>query len=178
MRTETYTKNIYTLNEVKEEAIQANWDINVDYDWWEFVYADAEEIGLKITEFDLDRNNYCKGDIPSPITTAKSIIKNHGKECDTYKLAKSFLAEVEPLIAWVDKVDDSRFDLYNRGGVSSTYHDKQDQIEDLELEFKRDLLNEYASILQKEYDYLTSKEAIEETLRCNGYEFNEDGTIN
>lgn len=32
-------------------------------------------------------------------------------------------------------------------------------------------------ILQKEYDYLTSREAIVETIQANEYEFNEHGSF-
>ena len=55
---------VYEFNELseeaKEKAIEKLWNINVDYEWWDCVYDDAENIGLKIKEFDLDRGSYVK----------------------------------------------------------------------------------------------------------------------
>ena len=178
MRTETYTRNIYTLDEVKDKAIEVNWNINVEHDWFKWVCEDAVEIGLDINEFDIDRNNHCTGELlASCREVADRIMIHHGETCDTYKLAKEFLAEAEPLINWLQKVEASRFDIYHRGGVADTYSEKEYKLAKLEREFKRDLLMEYAVILKKDYEYLTSSEAIEATLRANEYEFNEDGTI-
>lgn len=180
MRTETYTytKNIYTLDEVKEKAIDANWDINVDYEWWQCVYEDAADIGLYLNGFDVGRNRHCTGELlASGKETADRIIANHGETCDTYKLAKDFLAEAEPLIIWLQRVDESQYDLFSKRCVANTYHEKENNLEELEYEFKRDLLTEYAAILQEDYYYRISTKAIEETLRANGYEFNENGTI-
>ena len=56
---ETRTCNVYTFEELSPEgqrkAIERYYDINVDHEWWRYTYDDAEDIGLKITEFDLDR---------------------------------------------------------------------------------------------------------------------------
>ncbi len=53
------TIKLYEFDELseraQEEAIEKLSDINVDYDWWKYVYEDAERIGLKINEFDLER---------------------------------------------------------------------------------------------------------------------------
>jgi len=178
MRTETYTRNIYTLDEVKDKAIEVNWDINVNFEWWDGVYFDAAGIGLYLNEFDVDRDNHCTGELlASCQEVADRIMIHHGETCDTYKLAKEFLAEAEPLINWSQKVEASRFDLCRREGVAATYHKKETALAELERKFKRDLLMEYAVILKKDYEYLTSPEAIEATLRTNAYAFNEDGTL-
>ena len=36
-------------DKAKQKAIEKFYDINVDYDWWDSVYEDAKNIGLKIT---------------------------------------------------------------------------------------------------------------------------------
>jgi len=41
--------------EAKQKAIEGLSDINTDYEWWESTYEDAENIGLKLTSFGLDR---------------------------------------------------------------------------------------------------------------------------
>ena len=49
--------------------------------------------------------------------------------------------------------------------------------EDNEKEFKRAILEEYLAILRHEYEYLTSEDAIRDTLIANAYEFTIDGKI-
>lgn len=49
--------------------------------------------------------------------------------------------------------------------------------EDNEEQFKKALLEEYLSILEKEFEYLTSEESIIETIEDNEYEFYEDGRL-
>jgi len=44
-------------------------------------------------------------------------------------------------------------------------------------DFKYGLLQEYLSMLQKESDYQTSKEAIIKSIECNEYEFDENGNL-
>jgi len=46
-----------------------------------------------------------------------------------------------------------------------------------EDDFKHGLLEEYLSILQKEYDYLTSEESIIESIQCNEYDFDINGNL-
>ena len=65
MRTYTTEHTVYTFNklsgEAKQHALEQLWDLNVYYDWWGYMYEDAENIGLKITGFDLDRGAYVCG---------------------------------------------------------------------------------------------------------------------
>lgn len=49
--------------------------------------------------------------------------------------------------------------------------------EDNEELFLKELLNEYLSILNNEYEYLTSEESIVETIESNEYEFSIDGRM-
>ena len=87
------TTTLYSYDELsedaKDKAIEEMYDINVNHDWWEFTYDDAETIGLKITGFDIDRGSYCSGDfINSAYSVAKSIIKNtvkHAKHTRQHK---------------------------------------------------------------------------------------------
>ena len=47
----------------------------------------------------------------------------------------------------------------------------------LEAEFLKSILEDYSIILQKEYEYLTSREAVEETIEANDYHFTENGNL-
>jgi len=176
MRTETTTRTLYTFDELSEvaqqRAVEKLSDINVEYDWWDGIYSDAKNIGLEITSFDLDRNKYAKGEILSSHTeTANLIITDHGEMCETYKLAHAFLSERNALVVkYSDGID-----------LERVTEDKEqafdDECNDLENEFKNNLLEEYASILQRECDYLQSREAIVETIEANEYEFDENGNL-
>lgn len=96
MYTRTIEQTVYTyqdllLNEdLKRKVLQKLWDINVDYEWWEFIFDDASNIGIKILEFDLD-HHYIKALAPEHTATIKqNVIKNHGKNTDTYKTVMKY----------------------------------------------------------------------------------------
>ena len=153
------TINVYLFDELsddaKQKAIADNYGINVYYAWWHSIYDDAETIGLKITEFDLDRNRYCKGKaIDDTLTIAQKIKINHGFDTPTYKLAEQYIKDYAALD---DDIDDEVFS-------------------DFEKEFIKDLCEEYSIFLQKECEWLMSEEAIADSLRANEYEFFEDGS--
>lgn len=164
MRTETIIKTWYKFDELpketQEKAIENLWDLNVAHRWWDFIHEDAENIGLKIIEFDLNRGGYCKGKLLySAKTVAKKILKDHGDTCDTYQLAVVFLASRSSNVNDDDEVID------------------EEKAEELEVEFERALCKEYLYILRKEYEYLTSREAIIESIYANEYEFDEKGNL-
>lgn len=53
-----HTITTYSFNELSQEAQEtAKFEnlrnLNVDYEWYGFIYDDAEQIGLRITAFDL-----------------------------------------------------------------------------------------------------------------------------
>jgi len=162
----TIQVNLYQFSELsedaKEKAISKLYDINVDFDWWSYLYEDAKQIGLKIKEFDLDRNRYCKGEfINFPTETAEKILLEHGKDCETYKTAKEFLNDLNELTSKFENIEDC----------------PEDDIEDLENEFLYSLCEDYSILLQKECEYLQSSEAIIETIEANEYYFDENGNL-
>jgi len=150
----TILTTVYKFDELteagKRKALENLYDINVDFDWWENTYTDAETIGCKITEFDLDRGSYCRLTCPDAHETARLIVENHGETCETYKLAKEYLKD------------------YNEDGEYQGEHDAA---------FERALGEEYLSILRQEYEYQTSEEAIKETIEANDYDFTNEGRI-
>jgi hypothetical protein len=165
---------VYQFSELsedaKQKAIENLSDINVDPDWWDCTYEDAETIGLEITEFDLGRNRHCKGEfINDSEDVAKKIIAKHGESCETYKMATKFLAKILRIKKRKnDWPEDQRDDF-----VDSC--DYVDQMEDANAEFLQSILEDYSIMLQKEYEYLTSEEAIIETIEANEYDFIENG---
>ena len=160
----TIKKTVYKFDELSEDAqkqaIQNLWDINVTHEWWDFTYADAEEIGLKINGFDIGRASYVDAEfLWFADDVAKTIIENHGEQCETYKDAQCFLDEYKTLKEQF-KDDEWMFDQ---------------EVEELSDLFLKQLQEDYRIMLRNEYEYLTSKEAIVETIEANEYEFYENG---
>lgn len=142
-------------DEQKDNAIEKLWDINVNFDWWQFTYEDAANIGLQITGFDIYRGSYCTVELIDDLhTVILSIIREHGENCETYKTAKEFEARL----------------IFNEDN-------EIENLDELEDEFLHSIGEDYRIILQHEYEYQTSKEAIIETIEANEYEFDEDGNI-
>ena len=164
MRTVTKHTDVYKFEELsdaaKQKAIGHLYDINVDFEWWEWTYEDAKTIGCEIHEFDTDRGNYCKLTCHDAHETATLILENHGETCDTHKLAKEYLKD---------------FDALERDEDGEILNGRE--LEDLDEEFERALGEEYLSMLRREYEYQTSEEAIIETINANEYEFTEDGKL-
>jgi len=172
MKTITKTYNVYSFDELtekaKEKAIQNLIDINLYYGWWECIYEEAKMIGLEITEFDLDRRRNAKGQfILSACEVAQNILNQHGENCETYKIASSFLDEFNPIFSDYMNEDSERYESY----------EAEEELQQLEDEFLSELVDEYSCILQREYEYLYSDEAIIDTIEANDYEFTEDGKL-
>lgn len=153
--------NLYKYEELtekaKQKAIDKNYDINVDYEWWDTVYEDAAMIGLKITGFDIDRGNSITGEFEeSPGFVVAKIMEEHGVESKTYTTAMRY--------------KDIEWNIENEYGEIV-------ENEDVISEFLHAILEDYLVTLRNWYGYLTSKEAIEETLISNEYEFDANGKL-
>jgi hypothetical protein len=163
---------VYTCSELsetaQERAISKLSHINVDFEWWKSVYEDAKNVGLKLTSFDLDRNRHAEGSfLFAANEVAQNIFNNHGKDCESYKTATEFMKDWQPVFN--NYMDESHKDYESR--------ECEEKLQNIEDEFLKSLLEDYSIILQHEYEYLTSSEAIKEAIECNGYEFTEDGKL-
>lgn len=168
----TIETNVYSFSELSEEskqkAIERLYDINVDCEWWSFIYDDANNIGLRITGFDIDRASYCKGVfLLSSCEVAANILKEHGENCETYKTAQKFLELHNPIFA---NYMDENHESYESA-------ESENLMIEMENDFLNDLLEDYRILLSHEYDYLTSKESIIKTIEANEYEFTIDGKL-
>lgn len=166
----TIRTKVYKFSELSKSAqqtvIERLCDINVMDEWWEGVYEDAANIGLKITGFDIDRGSYCEGDFTLAANeVAQNILNDHGDQCETYKTAKSFMDEWQPVFN--NYMDESHADYESA--------ESEDKLLEMEDEFKKSICEDYRIMLQKEYEYLTSEAAIKETIEANEYEFTKDG---
>lgn len=167
---------VYKFSELSEEAKQKAIEnlstINVDHEWYDSTYEDAENIGIKIDSFDIDRGSYCNGKfIEDSNHCANAIIKNHVESCDTFKDAKNFLDEWGKLVT-----------KYSDGINTDKVHEDKEyefdqEADELESEFLKTILEDYRIILQKDYEYQTSEEAIKESIEANECEFTENGKL-
>lgn len=161
MRTKTTT--VYVFGELsaqaQEVAISRLSDINVKEDWWDTVYEGAETIGLKITSFDLNHGTIKGVFTGTGHDAARQIMEEHGDMCETYRDAKAAL------------------DAYAALPLGEYGEPEEDALESWESEWLNTLLEDYRIILGHEYDYLTSREAIVETIKANDYEFTADGRL-
>lgn len=155
------------LNEdEKVKVIENYYDINVDDSfWYEHIKNEANELGFNITEFDIDRGNYIKTRFhSSEVDVAKAIIANHGKDCETYKTAKLYLDNVNDVYSKYSKV-------FDEDGYCPEY---EGEVQVLDSEFRKDIAQDYLTMLRKEYEYQTSDENIAEILTINEYTFNRE----
>ena len=173
IKTET---KVFSFNELAEDAqdraIEGLYNVNVDFDWWDSVYEDAATIGLIIEEFDIDRGSYCRGKWSEDAEDVANLIcANHGKDCETYKDALQYACDRTAL---VEKYSDGK----HIDRVIEDYEsDFDDECNELDDEFLRTICEDYRIMLQEEYEYLTSRKAIIETIEANSYDFTEDGEL-
>lgn len=141
--------------EAQKKAVERLADINTTFgDWYESVYEDAREAGLRLTGFDLDRYKHATGEfIEDAVTCAENILKNHSEQCETYKTALDFLK------------------------ARNNFTEDQD-LEERDEQFLKSILSDYANMLESEYEYLTGEESIIESIKANEYWFTKEGRLN
>ncbi len=167
MRIAIKETKVFKFNELseegKEKAIGKLYDINIDHEWYDFLYdefkEDLKKIGIECQSFyfDLDRGNYIAMDKPCIIDTLKFL-----KHC------KTDLRTKEGKELYNITIDTN----YYAGGRTSNSIDGE-----ICNDVLQNILNGFLGRLKKEYEYLTSKEAIIETIESNEFEFTDEGNI-
>lgn len=163
----TVTTEVYSFSELsdkaKQKAIAHYHDINVDYDWWDFIYEDASNVYIEITGFDVGRGQDIQLNfLQHAKDIADEIVKQHGEDCETYKTAKKFLQQWQVqavTFALTEPCDD----------------EQEDADEQLTEDFKKDIARCYWKTLSEDYSYRLSDEAVIESIEANDYEFTKDG---
>ena len=98
---------------------------------------------------------------------AQNILNSHGESCETYKTAKAFMEDWQPIFN--DYMD----------AKSEKYESKEaeDELTEMEDSFLNSLLEDYSIMLQREYEHLIEDKAIIETIEANDYHFTEEGKL-
>jgi len=157
-------------DKAKEKALTQYYDWNVNFDWWDSVYYDAKNVGITINGFDIDRGNYCKIEFRYDAEDiCQKIIMEYGENCETHKIATKFLSDYEEL---VKRYSDG---IKTNIVAEDNYEDFDNEDIELHSELHHELSEEYLFILRKEYEYLTSEDAIIESLNANEIEFTING---
>lgn len=196
----TVTQTAYTYDELDDRAKETARDWYrqgaLDYDWWDSVYYDADQIA-KILGIEIDRRGKY-----SPAIYFSGFYSQGDGACfeGSYSYAKGAhkrIREYAPLDDELHRIADRLFDIQRRNffqlsaNVSHSgryYHEfctsihvfhgsdwaDADTAEDL-ADILRDFMRWIYSRLEAEHDFLMSDETVEESIRANEYLFDEDG---
>jgi hypothetical protein len=202
----TIRTKVYKFNELNETAqqtvIENNYDINVDYDWWDYNFMidifKQFDIDAKVTGFDLDRGNYISIDMDLNFYKLFDVVnsKVYEKEFPTigkdYGLMQNFRQIDRRVLKLINdgfitvsidvKPENNRSSFnVNIDFENSNYNDLKNINIQLEIlseditEILTDLNSMSLTMLKNEYEYLTGKDAIIETIVSNDYEFTIEG---
>lgn len=188
----TKTYDVYKYDElpedIKEKVLNDLYDINVDYEWWDydghtgFTAKEIKRYRLDINHctdllnfsemyFDLDRGSYIQ------FVDAEFA---HDETARKFLGIPQRLWEETNFIINDQPYRDTNTRLEYEPGYARNYKDftpKQEEILDRAVERFADKIHAALSDLQKEWEYRTSRKAIEETIRLNDYDFTLDGDI-
>lgn len=170
----TIETKVYSFNELsdtaKENAIRNLSDINISFDWWDYIYDEAKNTGFKINSFS-DRDGCDISLIWDIEDVMRKIMVDHGESCDTWLMAKEYQDDYNNLVAKYSRKD-------NEDIVDEDKIDEFDsELDELNEEFEGRLAIEYMALLSSEYEYQTSDEVVIESILVNDYEFTEDGVL-
>lgn len=154
----TVKVKLFQYSELSEKAKEKarQWYLEADtFDFqWDCHVEDAKNIGLKLTEWDHYRGTI-KGELTLDLTQVlANIVKDHGPECATTITAKEYQAKYSKL---------SEEQIING------------EDEEIREDFLRAILEDYRVMIDKDYEYSQSEEAIAETMEENEYDFTEAG---
>jgi hypothetical protein len=156
---------VYEYHELPTETAKAaarEWlrEAVTDREWWDNPYQDAEDVGLKITDFGLYPKTISAEFITSAPEVAETITGNHGKDCATYKAAHDYLRELDVIGPACDAEDGSE--------ERNTWEAKREEVDN---NFLKALRKAYIDMLESEYEYLCSIEHLAEFAEANSYTF-------
>lgn len=190
----TIETQVYKFDELTEEAqekaIEKLWDINIDYGWDECTLDEFKEALdlIGVYNADISYSGFSSQGDGLSFSGNYKYIKG-GKE----KMKTEFpwiYEKIESDLIALQKLQKKYFYRINGNIVRTShyyYHENTVKfsqgfyfdydIEDELTEIFRSIMQSFYSLLEKNYDYLTSKEAIMETIKVNGYEFTEEGEM-
>jgi len=174
--------------EVQEKVLDKNRCINLDSDWWDFVYDDFKEvckiIGIEVENIYFSgfnsqgdgacfegRYEYAKGSV-------KAIKKYAPKDTELQRIARE-LYEIQRRYFYSVWSTVKHRGHYTNENSTEIFVDNDMYLYDYNrpapddeiTELLRDLMRWLYSRLEAEYEHLTSDETLIKTFEANGYEF-------
>jgi len=201
MRTETI--EIYTFDELSDDAKEKarEWwrSGGLDYDWYAHIFSDFVTI-FEILGFDVIESNihfsgfWSQGDGAS-FTGSYKYNKGSTKKIRDYAPQDNALHEIADTLQalqkrnfyglWgnIERCSTSHYVHENTISCSEAYRDSgnyQDATSDAQdtlTDCARDLCHRLYARLKKEYDWINSNKQVDESIKCNEYEFTVTGEI-
>ena len=181
MRQITQVQTIVKYNELNEDqktkVINNLRDINVDHDWFDFTYEDTKTIleFLGFSDVKIQFSGFSSQGDGASFTGKFKVSDNVNETKDRIKAVKEYTPHIKLFEYGMMRFNNEEWSdetllikrishRYSHSGTISS--DNKDL-----TKFVRDFSNELYKTLEKEYDYLTSRKCIEETIEANEYEF-------
>ncbi|MBT4332700.1 MAG: antitoxin of toxin-antitoxin stability system [Candidatus Cloacimonetes bacterium] len=181
-------------DEAKEKSIESHYDWNVDgYEWHEWSFDDFKEVGkilgieikdIYFSGFSSQGDGACfEGNYSYEKQSLKNIKAYAPLDEDLHNIAKELqkIQRKNFYGLWANVKHSGHYyhemstniqvgsDNESMGGANDEAHEGIQEI-------LRSFMQWMYSRLEKEHDYLTSEEAIKESIIANEVEFNEDGS--
>ena len=193
----TKTIEIYSFDELGETAqakvIDTMRDLNTDYEWYDFIYDDVKEIGSMLG-IEIDNiyfsGFYSQGDGAQFTGSyayskgASKRLRQHAPQDTELHAISDNLQSIQrkhfyALSATVKSTGRYSHEYGTTIAVADdrAYHWNNAEADDSITECLRDFMRWIYSRLESEYEYLTSEEAIRESIQANDYDFYSDGTL-
>lgn len=168
--------------EAQEKVLDKFRDINVNYDFWDYLEedlrAELKAIGVEYNKvyFNFEANKSFNKYIylNNPIITSQALFKNCLYNSDNEKI--------------IEELKEQRQDFYfyiitensNRNGRNSVIIVNDENTEEAEAEAYTEklnsILNKFLKAVDEAYNYGLSDEAVKDTIEANDYEFLENGS--
>ena len=177
------TVTVYSFAELsddaKKRALNAFRDINVEFDWWDGAYdticTAGNLLGLDIDRIHFDAYLYCifNANYEYVRGAAKAVKAEFPQDTKLHDVARK--------LQDLQKRHFYSLSCAVTKGQSMNYYRCFRFGEDYECEDLGDIIDDFAHwarvLLRDEYEYLTSDEAVKETIEANEYEFTEGGKL-
>lgn len=175
---ETKAYQFHELDEqTKEKAIENYRYVSVEHDsWWDFVKEDLISIGIELRSFDIDRGSFAEIHLEDFYETCELILKWHGENRETYKIAERYIKEHDSIKEKMDNLECIENDDSDEEHLNKLMQLDKD-LEDLDEEYQKEFSEEVLSMLRKEYEYMISDEHTIEIFEANEYEFTDQGEL-
>ena len=195
MRTETLERTIYTFDELSDDAKETAREPfrQLDHEWWDAVYDDFDRIAA-IMGIDVDQKQFSgfwsQGD-GACFTGTYSYKKGATKAIREYAPKDEELHEIADTLQTLQRpyfygltASITTSGRYSHSGTMSVDADTDKTWRDIGADIESDLADVFRSLaywlystLEKDYEFLTSDEQIDELIDGNGYEFTEIGKL-